>query len=63
MGDGIKAALLCALLGGCVSAPVSGDAGCRTYGFQRASMPTLGADAVSEWVAVMDSAMTGACRP
>lgn len=46
------------LLAGCVQ---SGE-GCQTYGMQRASMPPLGTDAVSVWVATTDTAMTRACR-
>ena len=52
------AAVLCAALAGCVSP----DAGCATYGIQRASMPPLANDATGRWVAVTDAAMTGACR-
>ncbi|MFP5511046.1 MAG: hypothetical protein ACLGIP_18145 [Alphaproteobacteria bacterium] len=46
------------LLAGCVQ---SGE-GCATYGMQRASMPPLGMDGLSEWVATTDTAMTRACR-
>lgn len=46
------------LLAGCVQ---SGE-GCATYGMQRASMPSLGADGLSAWVATTDTAMTRACR-
>ena len=42
-------------------APVM-SAGCLTYGSQRQSMPPLGTDVVSEWVAVTDTALTEACR-
>ena len=58
---GSKAALaaLCGLLAGC---QVAGDAGCVTYGIQRASMPHLADGPVDAWVARTDSAMTGACR-
>ena len=38
------------------------DAGCATYGLQRPVMPPLPDDALGAWVAVTDSAMTGACR-
>jgi hypothetical protein len=58
----LTCALLCFALSACV-APTSPDAGCRAYGEQRVYMPPLGSDAVSEWVATTDSAMTGACRP
>ena len=38
------------------------DAGCSRYAEARLTLPTLGTDAVSQWVAVLDGAMTGACR-
>ncbi len=42
---------------------VVADAGCAVYGAQRAQMPRpLGEGALAVWVAVTDSAMTGACR-
>jgi hypothetical protein len=44
------------------AAAVSLGPGCTTYGQQRLSMPALGADALSQWVARLDTAMTGACR-
>lgn len=47
-------------LGAC--APVLADSGCNVYGNARLSMPPLGTDPVSQWVAVVDSGMTGACR-
>lgn len=50
--------MLILVLAGCVQ---SGD-GCATYGMQRASMPSLGADGLSAWVATTDTAMTRACR-
>lgn len=58
--SGAKWAVLavCGLLAGCVQP----EAGCVTYGIQRPSMPPLGDDAVSAWVAKTDGAMTGACR-
>lgn len=49
------------LLTACAGAVAIG-AGCSTYGTLRLSMPPLGADAVSEWVSVLDAAMTRACR-
>jgi hypothetical protein len=49
---------MCLLLAACVQP----EAGCVTYSIQRPSMPALGDDAVSGWVAKTDSAMTGACR-
>jgi hypothetical protein len=41
---------------------VSLGPGCTTYGQQRLSIPVLGTDALSQWVARLDTAMTGACR-
>lgn len=56
-----RALLLLALaLAGCVQT-VPGDAGCMVYAQQRATMPPLGMDPLDEWVAVLDSSMTGAC--
>jgi hypothetical protein len=57
----IRAFALCLALSGCVASPVVIDAGCLTYGQQRATMPPLGLGAVDRWVAETDSAMTGAC--
>lgn len=59
MALGIKLVALCAALAGCVA---TGDAGCVTYGLQRAGMPSLPNDALGAWVATTDSAMTGACK-
>lgn len=58
----LKAVLVLTMIGflsACSS--LTSDAGCVTYGAQRAQMPTLGTDPVSEWVDVTDGAMTGAC--
>ena len=57
-----RSLLLCLALAGCVQT-VPGDAGCLAYGTQRATMPPLGMDPLSEWTAVLDSSMTGACHP
>ncbi len=56
-----RALLLCLALAGCVQT-VPGDA-CLVYGSQRATMPPLGMDPLSEWTAVTDSALTAACFP
>lgn len=56
-----RSLLLCLALAGCVQT-VPGDA-CLVYGQQRATMPPLGMDPLSEWTAVLDSSMTGACHP
>lgn len=61
MTNNIRAALLFLALTACAAALPEGK-GCATYSIQRADMPALSDDAVSRWVAVMDSAMTGACR-
>ncbi len=53
--------LLCLALTACAAA-VALDAGCTAYGEARLSMPALGADPLSQWVAELDSRMTGACR-
>jgi len=53
-------------LGGCVAtgtAPPVTDRGCSTYSIQRVSMPPLGEDDLSWWVAETDTALTVACRP
>lgn len=51
------------ILTACAGATVIAiDAGCDRYGELRTDMPTLGDDAVSQWVAVLDSAMTKTCR-
>ena len=57
-----RALLLALALAGCVQT-VPGDAGCLAYGTQRATMPPLGMDPLSEWTAVTDSALTAACFP
>lgn len=60
----LAAALTATLLvaNGCTSTAVT-DAGCLTYGQQRAHMPRpLGDTALAVWVATADAAMTGACR-
>lgn len=61
MTNNLRAVALFLALTACAAAVVS-DKGCATYGIQRATMPTLGSDAVSQWVATLDGAMTGACR-
>ena len=38
------------------------DRGCAAYGEARATMPTLGADELSAWVAMVDTSMTRVCR-
>lgn len=58
MRNGIKAVAVFVALAGCVQP----NAGCSTYGLQRAEMPPLPETELGEWVAVTDSAMTEACR-
>lgn len=49
-------------LSGCVAA-VSPDAGCAAYGEARTTMPRpLGEGLLPQWVATLDSRMTGTCR-
>jgi len=38
------------------------DVGCNAYGEARSTMPALGNDAVSSWVAMLDTSMTRVCR-
>ena len=49
------------VLSACAGAVAVG-AGCDAYAEARLSMPTLGLDPVSQWVAALDDRMTGACR-
>ncbi|MGL6208709.1 MAG: hypothetical protein ACRC14_02625 [Paracoccaceae bacterium] len=60
-GTNLRAVALFLVLTACAGAVVV-DVGCATYGDLRASMPPLGMSALDEWVARLDSAMTGACR-
>jgi len=57
----LKGFALCAVLTACAAATVL-DAGCTAYGEMRGTMPLLSADPVSQWVAMVDSRMTGVCR-
>lgn len=53
--------VLCLFTAACAAAAI--DAGCSAYGEMRLSMPRpLGAGPLAEWVARLDSRMTGACR-
>lgn len=58
----MKWLVLTALLSGCVTAGT--DAGCRSYGEARLTMPRpLGDDALARWVGYdLDPRMTGTCR-
>lgn len=44
------------------AATLAVGAGCAAYGEARLSMPPLGNDPVSQWVALLDGRMTGACK-
>ena len=57
----VRAVVAFMILTACAGA-IALDAGCDRYGELRADMPRLGDDALSRWVAVLDSGMTGACR-
>lgn len=53
---------LCLVLTACAAGAIV-DAGCNAYGEMRLTMPRpLGEGPLAEWVAVLDSRMTGACR-
>jgi hypothetical protein len=57
----IRALILTLALSGCV-ATASPDAGCAAYGEARATMPRpLVDEPLPQWVAALDSRMTGAC--
>ena len=60
MASGKAIALFLALTA-CGGAVAMG-AGCSAYGNARLSMPPLGVDPVSQWVAVLDTRMTRVCR-
>lgn len=58
-----RAVALFLILTACAGAvTVTVDVGCNAYGEARATMPPLGLDAVSAWVAMLDASMTKACR-
>jgi hypothetical protein len=57
----MKGVLAFFILTACAGAVVL-DAGCARYGELRSDMPALGDDALSQWVAVLDSGMTKTCR-
>ena len=61
MASGIKGLAAFLILTACAGAVAMG-AGCTAYGESRLSMPPLGTDPVSEWVSVLDTRMTRACR-
>jgi hypothetical protein len=57
----MKPVLLFLVLTACAAAVVI-DAGCDRYSELRLTVPPLGTDPVSAWVAILDSAMTRTCR-
>ena len=56
-----RALILFVFCTACAAAVVV-DRGCAAYGEARATMPPLGADGLSAWVAMLDTSMTRACR-
>lgn len=60
-GTDLRAVALFLTLTACAAAVVV-DRGCAAYGEARVTMPTLGADGLSAWVAMLDTSMTRACR-
>ena len=59
-GD-LRAIALFLTLTACAGAVVV-DVGCNAYGDARSTMPQLGDDPVSAWVAMLDTSMTRVCR-
>lgn len=60
-GADFRAVALFLILTACAGAVVV-DAGCNAYGEARSTMPPLGGDALSAWVAMLDTSMTRVCR-
>lgn len=60
-GANLRAVALFLVLTACAGAVVV-DVGCSAYGEARSTMPSLGDDPVSAWVAMLDTSMTRACR-
>ncbi len=59
-GD-LRAVALFLALTACAASVVV-DRGCAAYGEALATMPTLGTDDLSAWVAMLDTSMTRVCR-
>ena len=57
----IRAVVLFLTLTACAAAVVV-DRGCAAYGEARVTMPPLGTDDLSAWVAMVDTSMTRVCR-
>lgn len=60
-GANLRAVALFLVLTACAAAVVV-DVGCNAYAEARSTMPPLGLDAVSAWVAMLDTSMSLACR-
>jgi len=58
LGGNWRAGALFLILTACAAATVVVDVGCDAYADARVDMPALGDDAVSAWVAKLDSAMS-----
>jgi hypothetical protein len=56
-----RAVALFLILTACAGSVVV-DVGCSAYGEARSTMPALGDDALSAWVAMLDTSMTRVCR-
>lgn len=53
--------VLALALTACAPGTIVEDKGCKAYGESRAPMPPLGEDALGNWVADLDEAMTKVC--
>ena len=60
-GTDLRAVALFLGLTACAAAVVV-DRGCAAYGEARVTIPPLGADDLSAWVAMVDTSMTRVCR-
>ena len=61
IGSNLRAVALFLVLTACAAAVVV-DRGCAAYGEARVTMPPLGTDDLSAWVAMLDTSMTRVCR-
>ncbi len=61
LGTKARAVALFLVLTACAGAIVV-DVGCNAYAEARSTMPTLGKDALSAWVAMTDTSMRRVCR-
>ena len=60
-GTDLRAVALFLTLTACAAAVVV-DRGCAAYGEARVTMPPLGGDERSAWIAMLDNSMTRVCR-